>query len=356
MTLTNQIAGARPFFSICIPQFNRTSFLIEACKSLSVQSFKQFEVCISDDCSTDGREGDLLAFLRGSGLSFVYSKLERNSRYDANLRNSIALAQGDFCFLLGNDDSLASPKVLEDLHQEIDRCAPVSVVITNYAEHRTGRLFKRMPRAGIVGSGPVIAAQAFRNFSFVSGVLLRAEEAKRFSTSQWDGSEMYQMFIGCRMIAAGGRLLGIEDVCVRKDIVIEGETVDSYSSKPRLSGCSIQERRLPMGEILPLVAAAVGPYQTGEAREQTVVAIARQVLVFTYGFWLVEFRRVQSWRYAVGVYLGLRPRNILRGIDVSRWKRAWIVCLYAMTGLVGLTIPIRLFSAVQKHLYAIAKG
>ena len=47
-----------PTFSICIPQYNRTSFLLEALKTLNEQDFKDFEVCISDDCSTDGRESE----------------------------------------------------------------------------------------------------------------------------------------------------------------------------------------------------------------------------------------------------------------------------------------------------------
>ena len=42
---------------------------------------------------------------------------ERNQRYsDGNLRASIALAQGRYCWLMGNDDALASPDVLYDLH------------------------------------------------------------------------------------------------------------------------------------------------------------------------------------------------------------------------------------------------
>src|SRR4051812_15316998 len=101
-----------PFFSICIPQYNRTSFLIEACRSLSVQTFRDFEVCISDDCSTDGREAELGAFLQQSGMTFVYRKQERNSRYDGNLRAAIGLACGRYCFLLGNDDALASTETL----------------------------------------------------------------------------------------------------------------------------------------------------------------------------------------------------------------------------------------------------
>jgi len=354
--VTNRPTGDGPSFSICIPQFNRTSFLIEACKSLCAQTFKHFEVCISDDCSTDGREAELLEFLRGSGLTFVYQRLDRNSRYDANLRNSIALGGGEFCFLLGNDDALASPTVLEELHREISSHPTVSVVITNYEEQGTGAAFRRMRSTGIVGSGPLVAAEMFRNFSFVSGVVLRADEAKSLATPLWDGSEMYQMFIGCRMIASGGCLLGIDEIMVRKDVVIPGESVDSYAARPQQKDCAIQERILPMGRILPLVAAAVQPYQEGETRESTVLRVATQLLVFTYGFWLVEFRRVQSWRYAAGVYLGLRPRNLLNGIQLSYWRRSQLAMLYTFIGLFGLTVPVGLFDALKKHLYAIAKA
>ena len=53
-----------PFFSICIPQYNRTSFVIEALRALAGQSFKNFEVCVSDDCSSDGRQSELQQALR----------------------------------------------------------------------------------------------------------------------------------------------------------------------------------------------------------------------------------------------------------------------------------------------------
>ena len=46
------------------------------------------------------------------------------------------------------------------------------------------------------------AVRAFRHFSFVSGVVLDGPAARKMATDKWDGSEMYQMFLGCRMIAA----------------------------------------------------------------------------------------------------------------------------------------------------------
>src|SRR6187551_2787372 len=101
-----QRSAASPFFSICVPQYNRTSFLIAACRSIAEQEFRDFELCISDDRSTDGRAGELIEYLRGSGIPFVWELQDRNRRYDGNLRGALALARGEYCFLLGNDDAL----------------------------------------------------------------------------------------------------------------------------------------------------------------------------------------------------------------------------------------------------------
>src|SRR5688500_1835906 len=110
---------ARPFFSICIPQHNRTSFLIQALRTLAAQTFRDFEVCISDDASTDGRESDLLGFLESSGLQHKYVRQEKNLRYDGNLRAAITMASGRYCFLLGNDDGLVSEESLQHVAEAI---------------------------------------------------------------------------------------------------------------------------------------------------------------------------------------------------------------------------------------------
>ena len=88
-----------PFFSICIPQYNRTSFLIEACRRLKTQTFDDFEVCISDDRPTDGREEELKATSDRLGLRYSYYVEEKNPPYDANLLRAIELASGRYCIL-----------------------------------------------------------------------------------------------------------------------------------------------------------------------------------------------------------------------------------------------------------------
>ncbi len=346
----------RPFFSVCIPQYDRTSFVIESCKSLGGQTFKDFEVCISDDCSTDGREKELLGVLEDMGLSFVYRKQERNTGYDGNLRASIGLSEGRYCFLLGNDDCLASPTTLEDLHGEIKNVGTVGVVITNYEEFATGKKVRRIRGTGPIGTGPVAAARHYRNLSFVSGVLLDGARAHELGTARWDGSEMYQMYVACRIIAEGGLLLGIDEVTVRKDIQIPGEQVDSYAVRPRVHPCPIVERRTNLDTIGRLVTDAVAPYLKSSERQGVIERIFWQLLLFTYPYWVVEYRRVQSWRYAVGICLGMRPRNLFSGLSLDRIRRARLSVVFFLSSLGGLLIPVRVFDSLRTPLYYVAKA
>ena len=346
---------ANPFFSICIPQYNRISFLIEACRSLIDQTFKNFEVCISDDCSTDGREKELLEFLEKSNLSFVYHKQEQNKKYDGNLRSSIELAKGKYCFLLGNDDCLAESRTLEDIHSDLQKYGKVGVVITNYEDFASSKRFRRIQKTGVLGKGPKTAAYHFRDFSFVSGVLLETPKAYEHATSKWDGSEMYQVYIGCRTIAEGASLLGIDRVAIRQGIRISREQVDSIALRPKLSPCPIVERPLPLNQLGRLVVDAIDPYVASTEKEKIIGLIFFQLLFFTYAFWIFEYRRIQSWKYAVGICWGMRPRNILQGLNLSFLGRFWISTLYGFVSLAGLIIPRKAFDALRSSLYSLAK-
>ena len=42
-----------PFFSVIIPQKNRSEFLIHTLKTCMIQDYPKFEIIVSDDCSDD---------------------------------------------------------------------------------------------------------------------------------------------------------------------------------------------------------------------------------------------------------------------------------------------------------------
>ncbi|MDB9476263.1 glycosyltransferase [Dolichospermum circinale] len=345
-----------PFFSICIPQYNRTSFLIEACKVLAQQTFKNFEVCISDDQSNDGREQELIAYLQNSGLSFIYKRQEKNLRYDANIRSSIALAQGKYCFLHGNDDCLASSTTLEEICQQIQKYGSPGVIITNYEDWKTGQKNQRLRQSQLFDAGVETAATHFRNVAFVTGVIIDRVKAQECYTDKWDGSEMYQMYVVSKIIAGGSSLLELKISAVKKDIYIPGESVDSYAKTPVLNPCPIVERKLPMVLIGQVVADAISPYLDTSNRDRIIESIFLQLYLFTYPFWIIEYRRVQSWKYSLGICLGIHPKNTFLKIKLGWLRIIKLYCLYMIICATGLILPIKLFDQLRGMLFSLSKS
>jgi hypothetical protein len=352
---SNRDSSWAPFFSICIPQYNRTAFLIAALKTFRQQTFQDFEVCISDDCSTDGGTLMLLGYLSGSGLKYAYVQNETNLRYDGNIRRSIAISQGRYIWLMGNDDGLSDPGILASAHREILRNAPVAVAISNYREAVGDQVYRRMHSTGIIGSGPAVAVDTFRRYSFVSGVIMDGPAARGLSTDRCDGTEMYQMYLGARLISGGGRLLSIDEIYVDKDLTVPGEMVDSYRLRPKLSLVAALEKPLPMSRLLEVVAAGAEPYHTGRQLDRNLTHAARQLYTFIYPYWAVEYRRVQSWRYALGVLLSVRPSRVTRGLKLSFGSQVALWTRYLAFGVSSLIVPISLFRAMRSRLYGLAK-
>ncbi len=353
---TRQLGGVRPFFSICIPQYNRTSFLIEALSVLDQQTFRDFEVCISDDVSNDDKQNELLGFLESSRLSYAYVKQEKSLRYDANIRASISLAKGRYCLLHGNDDCLKGELALEQLHKDIQEASHPAVIVCNFEDWQTGQVTRRIRHTGLYGSGPEVAVNNYRNVAFVTGVVLETEKAQALETGKWDGSEMYQMYLMARMIAEGGQLLGLDKSLVRKDIQVSGEEVDSYAKKPRLDPCPIEERKPPFVQIGRLVADAIGPGLKTNNKNKMLKKLIGQLYLFTYPFWIIEYRRVQSWRYALGICMGIRPRNVYQGLDIGWAANMQLRLAYLASCAAGLLIPIAFFDWLKPALYRVAKS
>ncbi|MCO5167999.1 MAG: glycosyltransferase [Planctomycetes bacterium] len=347
----------RPTLSVCIPQHERTQFLLLALESLARQTHDAFEVCISDDCSKDGGTPRILEFLKRSRLSFAFARQERNGRYDRNLRASLALARGEYCVLLGNDDGLAGPDTLALLARDLATTPGVAVAVTNYRDAATGRLYRRARTTRGLAGGPALAARTFRNFSFVSGLVLATEGVRRHATDRWDGSEFYQMFLAARMLAEGGALLSIDRIVVDMGLQVPDQRVDSYARRPRTPRWPIVERRLNLDAIGRLVLDAILPFARNELERQRLIwRVMGQLYLFTYPFWLVEYRRVQSWSYACGVALGMRPRHSLQDVPAAAVTRAALGAIFGGVTAAGLTIPLGAFERLHEHLYGLAKA
>lgn len=102
---------AHPTFTVFIPTYNRASLLPRAFASLEAQTYRNFEVVIVDDGSTDDTEAVVAAWLGRVDVPVVYAKQPNRGKYAAH-NAGVELARGAFFVLLDSDDRLL-PDTLE---------------------------------------------------------------------------------------------------------------------------------------------------------------------------------------------------------------------------------------------------
>jgi len=120
--------GTRPRVSIGIPVYNGERYLAEALESLLAQTFVDFEIIISDNCSTDQTEEICQQYaIQDSRVRYV--RAEKNWGAAWNHNRTVELAIGEY-FKWQTYDDLCAPTFLEkcvtvlDQHPEVVLCYP----------------------------------------------------------------------------------------------------------------------------------------------------------------------------------------------------------------------------------------
>ena len=103
-----------PFFSIVIPTFNRSDLFPYAVRSILKQTFEDFEIIISDNCSTDSTRQVAKQF---EDPRFKYIKTPQHFTIADSWEFARSHAVGKLIFMLSDDDALL-PAALERFAHE----------------------------------------------------------------------------------------------------------------------------------------------------------------------------------------------------------------------------------------------
>lgn len=107
----------RPLVTIAIPTFNRAKYLREAIISVLNQSYKNIDIIISDNCSTDNT-GQVVQEFTDPRLRY-FKQLE-NLGMVGNWNSCLNQANGEY-FLLLSDDDVLEVNAVEQLLSAFDR-------------------------------------------------------------------------------------------------------------------------------------------------------------------------------------------------------------------------------------------
>lgn len=175
-----------PFFSIITPSFNSESTIGRTIKSVLDQTFKEFEIIIIDDGSTDKTQEVVFTF---NDKRILYQKIQ-NSGGPAKPRNlGIKLARGSWICFLDSDD-FWNEKKLEFTFNKIKGNNTIDIWTTGYfVFNDNGIILERSPsvlvnkfsfKSLMIYSNPFITSALSINGNKVKSLLF--DESKKMAS------------------------------------------------------------------------------------------------------------------------------------------------------------------------------
>jgi len=340
--------------SICIPQYNRIEYLKINLEKIALQKKANIEVIISDDASTDDTELQIAEIQETFPFPLLYYRFDQNQGYDRNLRKSLELANGEYCIILGNDDTLADEFALNRLVIFLKKNDMPEVGFCNSADYlNINDIQVRASKTAVIGTGKAIALKYYSSFSFVAGIILKKSAFDNVNTSKLDGSIYVQIYLACVIILNGGRLFTIQDTLVLKDVRVDNNIANSYlDNLPRLKK---EYKVLDAGLPSYAFVCATAFKDSGITDQLYYYKVVKRIYLFTYPFWLFDYRNHSARIAAIGLKNGLKPKVFKEYGKFSFWIKAKLNVYYTWSTIIGLYLPLVFFNKLKKNLYKIAK-
>jgi hypothetical protein len=174
-----------PAISVLVPTYNYGRFLPQTIESILRQDFDDYELIISDDCSTDNT-ADILSAYAGRDRRLRIQIHQRNLGMVANWNWCLQESRGEYIKYVFGDDLFAHPTALSRMKEQLDRNPGASLAasarLTLDAASSVTGLWDDVGQPGL-SSGPSIATRCFRSSLNLPGepsaVIFRRAQALR---------------------------------------------------------------------------------------------------------------------------------------------------------------------------------
>ena len=125
-------------FTVIIPLYNKEKYVENTLKSILNQTFRDFEVIIVNDCSTDASVSKIESYLSDK-VTLIHH--EKNKGLSATRNTGIKKAKTEYVCYLDADD-IWKPTFLETIYRLISNFPEAKIFATNYDEVYENNIFK----------------------------------------------------------------------------------------------------------------------------------------------------------------------------------------------------------------------
>ena len=183
---------AEPLVSVVIPSYNRSQYIAETIESVLTQTYRNIEVIVIDDGSTDNTSEVVDRYL--PRIKYVR---QNNSERGASRNHGLRLANGDFISFLDSDDLWLPEKLAKDI-EIFDKSPKAGIVYSDVVLiDASGKLIKLVKRHGY--SGRVTEQLLVDNFVSIGAHLIRTTVVRDIGgfreERKLSGSEDWEMWV-----------------------------------------------------------------------------------------------------------------------------------------------------------------
>jgi glycosyltransferase involved in cell wall biosynthesis len=191
--------------AVVIPTYNRADALMLCLSHLENQTWKDFEIVVIDDGSTDSTSEQIKSYMDKSNLCIRY--VQQDNSGPARARNrAILLVDAPVCLMIG-DDIFASPKLVAEhisLHRKRPNPAVAALGLTHWSEQgQTLTPFMKWLDSGGLQFhyGPLLRGEKpdWRHF-YSSNLSVKTELLRQFPFDEsFPNAAMEDMELACRI-------------------------------------------------------------------------------------------------------------------------------------------------------------
>lgn len=186
------LQNLQPLVSIIIPGYNRAEYIAETIESVLAQTYRNIEIIVVDDGSTDNTREIVAEYL--PKVQYIW---QENSERGASRNHGLRLAKGEFISFLDSDDLWLPNKIEEDL-EFLENSSAVGVIYTDIClVDAKGNYLKLIKRKGF--RGKVTEKLLEDNFVSIGAHLSRTQLIREIGgfleERQLSGSEDWEMWV-----------------------------------------------------------------------------------------------------------------------------------------------------------------
>lgn len=340
--------------SICIPQYNRIQYLLKSLRQIELQDYNDIEIVVSDDGSTDDTENEIRKLQLNYKYPVVFHKNEINLGYDRNYRKSMELATGDYCIVIGNDDSIYEPGSISFLVNFLKNNDFPDIGFSNFVEdNNPGVVVQRAQQTSVLGSGREAALKYYSCFSFVGGLIYKRAAFNKYNTDKHDGSIYSQIYLGCLMVSSGCRLFSVKEPLILKDIYMDGKFRHSYRDRIAKKWKDYHVVDGGMPSVINVVFNAIK--DAGVLNQASAYTAFSRVYSLTYPHWILDYKSNGALPEAVGLMVGMNPRKNKNFSYLNLYNKVRIYFKYFFSTVIGFITPVFIFRKLKNKVYQFFK-